>query len=205
MPSSSPHQKFSFYHLPTRGRAGIKLGDAWYVSKVSIIFDCSMLLYLLFWTIMGFVFHFYIIFGTNLLTEAQPRIAVFFAYFCVSKKRNIKRSPNGINLFRTWFSSRIWPRRLVPYAKASERRSRGWGVRPLPRGPLGAPPTYSFLLYIPTYPQTNRDRAKNLIPPPQLSVSARSHLGACSGAPPVGASTTEGFYIITIAPPMKCE
>ena len=23
-----PHQKLSFYHLPTRGRAGIKLGDA---------------------------------------------------------------------------------------------------------------------------------------------------------------------------------
>ena len=23
-----PHQKFCFYHLPTRGRAGIKLGDA---------------------------------------------------------------------------------------------------------------------------------------------------------------------------------
>ena len=28
MPSSIPHQKFCFYHLPTRGRAGIKLGDA---------------------------------------------------------------------------------------------------------------------------------------------------------------------------------
>ena len=25
---SIPHQKFCFYHLPTRGRAGIKLGDA---------------------------------------------------------------------------------------------------------------------------------------------------------------------------------
>ena len=24
----NPHQKFCFYHLPTRGRAGIKLGDA---------------------------------------------------------------------------------------------------------------------------------------------------------------------------------
>ena len=35
--SITPHQKFSFYHLPTRGRAGIKLGDAWYVSNVSII------------------------------------------------------------------------------------------------------------------------------------------------------------------------
>ena len=26
--ASIPHQKFYFYHLPTRGRAGIKLGDA---------------------------------------------------------------------------------------------------------------------------------------------------------------------------------
>ena len=69
MLGSIPHQKFCFYHLPTRGRAGIKLGDAWYVSNVSIIFDCSMLYNLLFWTILGFIFHFYIIFGTNLLTR----------------------------------------------------------------------------------------------------------------------------------------
>ena len=79
------------------------------------------------------------------------------------------------------------------------------GARPLPRGPLKAPPTYSFLLYIPTYPQTIGDGAKNLIPPPQLSVTMRSHLGACSGAPLEGASTTEGFYIIIKASPMKCE
>ena len=74
-----------------------------------------------------------------------------------------------------------------------------------PRGAHVAPPTYFFLLYIPTYPQTIRDGAKNLIPLPQPSVSARSHLGACSGAPPERASTTEGFYINTIASPMKCE
>ena len=70
-------------------------------------------------------------------------------------------------------------------------------ARPLPHGPLGAPPMYSFLLYIPMYPQTIRTGAKNLIPPPQLSVSMRSHLWAYSGAPPEGASTTEGFYINT--------
>ena len=29
--------------------------------------------------------------------------------------------------------------------------------------------------------------------------------GACSGAPPEGASITEGFYINTIASPMMCE
>ena len=28
MLGSIPHQKFHFYHVPTRGRAGIKLGDA---------------------------------------------------------------------------------------------------------------------------------------------------------------------------------
>src|SRR4051812_39866919 len=77
--------------------------------------------------------------------------------------------------------------------------------RPLPRGLLEAPPTYSFLLYIPTYPQTMRYGAKNLIPLPRPSVPTRSHLGACSGAPPEGESTMEGFYTITIAPPMKCE
>ena len=77
MPSSTPHQKFCFYHLPTRGRAGIKLGDAWYVSNVSIIFDCSMLYYLLFWTILGFIFHFYIIFGTNLLTGGPAQNCCF--------------------------------------------------------------------------------------------------------------------------------
>ena len=77
MPSSTPHQKFCFYHLPTRGRAGIKLGDAWYVSNVSIIFDCSMLYYLLFWTILGFIFHFYIISGTNLLTGGPAQNCCF--------------------------------------------------------------------------------------------------------------------------------
>ena len=72
-----PHQKFCFYHLPTRGRAGIKLGDAWHVSNVFIIFDCSMLLYYPFWKFMGFTLHFYIIFGTNLLTGGPAQIAVF--------------------------------------------------------------------------------------------------------------------------------
>ena len=54
MLGSIPHQKFCFYHLPTRGRAGIKLGDAWYVSNVSIIFYCSTLLYYWTWMFSGY-------------------------------------------------------------------------------------------------------------------------------------------------------
>ena len=86
MLGSIPHQKFLFYHLPTRGRAGIKLGDAWYVSNVSIIFDCSMLLYYPFWMFMGVILHIYIIFGTNLLTESPARIAVFLPISVFQRK-----------------------------------------------------------------------------------------------------------------------
>jgi hypothetical protein len=39
----SPQKLFFCYHLPTRGQAGVKLGDAWYVSNVSIIFDAPCL------------------------------------------------------------------------------------------------------------------------------------------------------------------
>ena len=74
-----------------------------------------------------------------------------------------------------------------------------------PRGPLVAPRTYFFLLYIPTYPQTIEEHHENLIPPPEPSVPVRSHLGAFSGAPPEGKSIMEGLYIIAKASPMKCE
>ena len=41
---------------------------------------------------MGFTMYFHIIFGTNLLTEGPVQIAVFFSYFSVFQKRNIKRN-----------------------------------------------------------------------------------------------------------------
>ena len=50
-----------------------------------------------------------------------------------------------------------------------------------------------------------RYAAKNLIPPPHPPVFVRSHLGACVGAPPEGASITEGFYINTMATLMMCQ
>ena len=110
---------------------------------------------------------------------------------------NVIFSPNVIQ--ETWTLLQ-GPKEAVARVEGAPPR-----VHPLPRGPLVAPLAYFFLLYIHTYPQTIRTGAKNLIPLPQLSVSTRSHLGSCSGAPPEGASITEGFYINTIAPPMKCE
>ena len=71
-----------------------------------------MLLYYLFWMFMGFTLHFYIIFGTNLLTGGPAQIAVFFAYFSVSQKRNIKRSPNEMKPSGELFLEQTQSRRL---------------------------------------------------------------------------------------------
>ena len=106
MLGSIPHQKLCFYHLPTRGRARIKLGDDWYVSNISIIFYCSMLLYYLFWMLMGLFIHFYIIFGTNLLTQGPVQIAVFF--ISVFRRKGIS---NGIQTEWNLRESYFWNKR----------------------------------------------------------------------------------------------
>jgi hypothetical protein len=51
-----PQKLFFCYHLPTRGRAGVKLGDDLYVSNVSMIFDASCLfLHHLLYVLLHFV------------------------------------------------------------------------------------------------------------------------------------------------------
>ena len=170
-----------------------------------------MPLYYLFWMLMGFILHFYIIFGTNLLTGGPAQIAVFFAYFRVSPKRNIKRSPNGVKPSGTWFFEQTWSKGLRVDVKQLTRRPRGRGrAYPLgctlpPRGPLVAQPTYFFLLYILTYPANIQEHHETLFPSPQPSIPKRSHLGPFSGAPPEGPSITEGLYINSMASPVMCE
>ena len=113
----------------------------------------------------------------------------------------------GTVIFGTNVIQRTWSaiQEAVEAATRVEGAPTPIGRASLSRGLLGRPSTYFFLLYIPTYPENIRTRHKNLIPPPQPSVSARSHLGAFVGAPPEGESTMEGFYINTIAPPVSCE
>jgi hypothetical protein len=73
---------FFFYYLPTRGWAGVKLGDAWYVQNVSIIFDapCLFLHHLL-----NVSWHFYAFSGTNLLTSHHSASSLFSAIFVFQK------------------------------------------------------------------------------------------------------------------------
>ena len=71
---------------------------------------------------MGFTIHFYIIFGTNLLTGGPGQIAVLFAYFSISKERNIKRSPNGRKPLGAIFLEQTQSRRLGVDVKKQPRR-----------------------------------------------------------------------------------
>ena len=71
-----------------------------------------MLYYILFSTLMGFIIHFYIIFGTNLLTEGPAQIAVFFLFQCFAEKEyqtESKRNETfGNVIFRTNVIQRTW-------------------------------------------------------------------------------------------------
>ena len=65
-----------------------------------------MLLYYPFWMFMGFTLHFYIIFGTNLLTGGPARIAVFFCLFQCFKEKEYQTESKwnetfGSDLFGT--------------------------------------------------------------------------------------------------------
>ena len=110
----------------------------------SIIFDCSMLYYILFWTLMGFIIHFYIIFGTNLLTESPVQIVVFLP-ISVFRRKGIS---NGMKPSRGSFLEQTQSRRLGVYVKEATRRPRGRRARPGGRrAPTLVGPTW---LYRPT-------------------------------------------------------
>ena len=130
--------------------------------------------------------------GLPYYPRAQCKLLFFCLFQCYAEKEyqtNSKRNETfGNVIFRTNVIQRTWSLRKV----INEESTRQGGAPPSPRRALHprgahvAPPTYFFLLYIPTYHQTTRYGAKNLIPPPQPFVPVRSHLGAFSGAPPEG-------------------
>ena len=159
---------------------------------------------------MGFNMHFYIIFGTNLLTKGPVQIPVFCLFQCFAEKEYQTESKRNETFGRVIFGTnaiqKTWSGRQGSNEAATRQEGTPRGqARPHPRGPLVAPPIYFFRLYILIYPENIREHHETLFSQPQPSVSVRSHLGAFSGAPPEGESITEGFYINTMASPMMCE
>ena len=116
---------------------------------------------------MGFNLPFYIIFGTNLLTKGPVQIVVFSLFQCFAEN---EYQTEG-NLRESYFWNKRdpgdleWTSRKKQGGHEAGARPEGQ-VRPHPYGPLAAPPTYFFLLYIPTYPENIQETDETQFPPP---------------------------------------
>ena len=136
---------------------------------------------------------------------------MFFCLFqCFAEKEYQKESKRNETFGRVIFGTNAiqetWSgRQGSNEAPRGREACPGGKVCPHPRGPLVAPPTYFFHLYILSYPENIQEIHETLFPLPQPSVPVRSHLRNFSGDLLEGDSITEGFYINTIASPVMFE
>ena len=131
-------------------------GRHWYVSNVSIIFYCFMLYYLLFWTLLGFIIHFYIIFGTNLLTGGPVQIAGVFLFQCFAEKEY----QTEWNLWESYFWNKRDPGDLEwPSRKKQGGHEAGGAPSPLVGPSWLHRPTSSSYIY-PRTLKTSRSTTK---------------------------------------------
>ena len=165
MLGSIPHKKFCFYLLPTRGRAGIKLGDV-DTSPTYLLFFIVPCCYIIILGCFIIILQpFYIIFGTNLLTQCQVLVAVFSMFF-TSQEINIKQSPNATKLHDDF----LWARRKAMGPGCTWGAPRG-GHNPPERARrprrtlvgcahLGCPRTASLLYKYHNIPETLEQASK---------------------------------------------
>ena len=111
-----------------------------------------MLYYLLFWTILGFIFHFYIIFGTNLLTGGPAQNCCFFCLFQSFAEKEYKTESKrnetfGNVIFGTNMIQETWTLR-----QATNREATRYGARlppPQARPPASWAPCCSIDVLLP--------------------------------------------------------
>jgi hypothetical protein len=96
-----PQKLFFCYHLPTRGRAGVKLGDAWYNSNVSIILMLHACSYTICFVFCYTSWCFYAFSGTNLLTRCHSASSLFSTIFVFQKSYTENILGIGWNKSRT--------------------------------------------------------------------------------------------------------
>ena len=96
-----------------------------------------MLYYILFWTLMGFIIHFYIIFGTNLLTGGPAQIAFSCLFQCFEEKEYQTESKWNETFGRVIFGMEAIQQTWSGRQGSNEEATRQGACPPL----LGAPAT----------------------------------------------------------------
>ena len=121
---------------------------------------------------MGFIIHFYIIFGTNLLTGGPAQICCFMP-ISVFRGKGIS---DGVKKERNQLEKLI--------LEGNQPDGLGVHARGVGRAPLHP--------YIPIYPKTSRTENRSGVPPPQASVATKNQSGPYSGTLPEGDPITGG-------------
>ena len=120
---------------------------------------------------MGFIIHFYIIFGTNLLTGGPAQVCCFMP-ISVFRRKGTKTT--GEVIFGRKHTR--WTR--TPCQGRNEVLTRVGGAPPracpLSRGALVAPLTYLQHPYIPMYPKTSRTHNRSGVLPLEASVATKN-------------------------------
>ena len=101
-----------------------------------------MLYYLLFWAILGFIFHFYIIFWTNLLTGGPAQICCFMPILVFREKGISNGVETERNQLEKLFLEGNTPVGLGPHVRRYSRSpgDRGCAQRGWARSPFSWPP-----------------------------------------------------------------
>ena len=89
-----------------------------------------MLYYLLFWTLLGFIIHFYIIFGTNLLTGGLAQNCCFCLFQCFKEKEYETESKRNEINWRSYFWKESYWMDLDPTSGAKGGAHEGGGTPP---------------------------------------------------------------------------
>ena len=77
---------------------------------------------------MGFIIHFYIIFGTNLLTQGLVQIDVFFLFQCFAEKEYQTESKRNETFGRVNFGTNVIQRTWSGRQERSEEATRQGGA-----------------------------------------------------------------------------
>ena len=95
-----------------------------------------MLYYLVFWTLLGFIIHFYIIFGTNLLTGGPTQNCCFFCLFqSFAEKEYQTESKRNETFGNVIFSSNVIQETWTLLQGTKEAVTRVGGAPPTGRAP----------------------------------------------------------------------
>ena len=123
-----------------------------------------------YWALLSTLYYFW---DKSINRRPSPDL-LFYAYFSVSRKRNIRRSQNGTKSTReVIFGTKATRWTWTPRQGRKEELTRV-GARPLPRGAPVAPLTCFFCLYNSLYPKTSRTHNRSGVPPPKASVATKN-------------------------------